>query len=430
MTGEASSRRAVVLGIRPNLVQFGLLVLVNAFVGGMVGVERTVLPLLARREFGIASSSAMLSFLVGFGVVKASANLAAGRLADRVGRKRLLVAGWAIGLPVPLLLVWAPSWAWVTVANLLLGVNQGLCWSTTVVMKMDLAGPRRRGLAMGLNEFAGYGAVALVAWLTGYLAGTYGLRPVPFEVGLLLALLGLAVSAGFVRDTGAYVQEEARLHPLPPRPSLRFAEVVARVSWRDPTLAACSQAGLVNNLNDAMAWGLLPLVFAAGGLEVQRIGLLTATYPAVWGIAQLAAGALSDRWGRKWMIAGGMWVQAAAIGLVAVGPLWESPKVRFAWWEAAAVLLGLGTALVYPTLLAAVSDAASPLWRASAVGVYRLWRDLGYAVGGVTVGVAVDLLGTSWAIILVAALTFLSGCVVAVRMGSSAREGTIVSVPA
>jgi MFS family permease len=423
------------LGLRANLGQFLLLMLINAFVGAMVGLERDVVPLLGVREFGLASATAGLSFIVSFGVVKALANLGAGHLSDRIGRKGVLVAGWLAGLPVPVLLIVAPSWGWVIAANVLLGINQGLCWSTTVIMKIDLVGPARRGLAMGLNEAAGYGAVALAAAGSGYLAAVYGLRPWPFVPGLMFALAGLLLSVVFVQESHGFARHEARLLAatpatpaapaslarcdVPPEtapataravaPSLSFTEVLWRTSWHDRSLSAVSQAGLVNNLNDGLAWGLLPLFFAAGGLGVAQIGLLAGLYPGVWGAAQLATGALSDRLGRKPLIVGGMWLQATALALL---PLTHG----FGAWAGAMVFLGLGTALVYPTFLAAVSDVAHPSWRASAVGVYRLWRDSGYAVGAVLSGLLADQFGVPWAIAGVAALTFASGAVVLVRM--------------
>src|SRR5688572_4526434 len=359
---QADPAPAVALGLRANWRQFWLLVLVNAFVGAMVGMERTVLPLLAQEEFGLASKSAVLSFIATFGVVKALTNLFAGRLGDVYGRKRVLVAGWCAGVPVPFLVIWAPTWSWIVVANVLLGLNQGLAWSTTVIMKMDLAGPKQRGMAMGLNEFAGYLAVALAALGTGLLAEAYGLRPEPFYLGIACAAAGLGLTLGFVRETRDHVALEARDAPPrsnEPRPpaTLSTSEIFARASWRDPALASASQAGMVNNLNDGLAWGLFPLFFAAAGMDVARIGVLSFTYPAAWGLLQLWTGALSDRWGRKWLIAGGMLAQSGALAAIAL--------VRGFWpWLGAAVLLGAGTAMVYPTLLAAVGDVAHPAWRA------------------------------------------------------------------
>jgi MFS family permease len=401
------------LGLRANWQQFWLLVLVNAFVGGMVGLERAVLPLLGEHEFLQASRTVILSFIVTFGVVKALANLFAGRMSDRIGRKRILVAGWLIGLPVPFLVIFAPTWAWVVFANVLLGINQGLCWSTTVIMKIDLVGPARRGLAMGLNEFAGYGAVSLAALASGYLAATYALRPQPFYLGVVFALAGLLLSVLFVRDSHGHARQEARqpaggsITEAPTPPS--FRQILLLVSWKNRSLVAASQAGLVNNLNDGLAWGLFPLFFAASGLAVEQVGVLAAVYPGVWGVAQLGTGALSDRLGRKGLIVAGMWTQAVGILLVLLGS-------GYLQWMIAMVMLGLGTALVYPTLLASISDVAHPEWRASAVGVYRLWRDGGYAVGALLAGVLADLLGVPWAIAVIAALTCASGVVVLGRM--------------
>jgi MFS family permease len=413
------------LGLRANLAQFSLLVAVNALVGGMVGQERTVLSLLATQVFGLAAISAALTYIVAFGLTKAATNLAAGTLADRYGRKPVLVAGWLVGVPVPLLIIWAPSWGWVVAANVLLGVNQGLCWSTTVIMKIDLAGPRRRGLAMGLNEAAGYGAVALTAYLTGLLAARHGLRPEPFFLGLAYAGLGLGLSALLVRETRGHAQLEADLTEASRATDLGLArdrppgtvggerlstrQVFVLVSLRERALSACSQAGLVNNLNDGLAWGLLPLLFARSGLSVARVGVLAALYPAVWGLSQLLTGPLSDRLGRKPLIVGGMLVQAVALAGTALAG-------NFTPWAATAVLLGVGTAMVYPTLLAAVGDVAHPTWRASAVGVYRWWRDAGFAVGALLAGVVADLAGLRAAVWVVAALTAASGLIVAVRM--------------
>jgi MFS family permease len=399
-----------VLGLRANWRQFLLLVVVNAFVGGMVGLERAVLPLLAEHDFGLTSRTAVLSFIVSFGVTKALANLFAGGMSDRIGRKKILIAGWIIGVPVPILIMLAPSWGWIVAANILLGINQGLCWSTTVIMKIDLVGPARRGLAMGLNEFAGYVAVSLAALASGYLAATYALRPEPFYLGIVFAVAGLALSVLFVRDTRGHAEVEAsELRSTGAAPKLSFRQIFALVSWKDRALFSTSQAGLVNNLNDGLAWGLFPLYFAAAGLAVEQVGLLAAIYPGVWGLAQLGTGALSDRLGRKGMIVGGMWLQAAGILLVLLG-------TDFPAWALAMGLLGLGTALVYPTLLAAISDIAHPEWRASAVGVYRLWRDGGYAFGALIAGIVADLLGVPWAIAGIAALTFASGLVVLARM--------------
>ncbi len=400
------------LGLRENLPQFLLLVGVNALVGGMIGQERTVLPLLATEVFGLTAFSATLTFIAAFGIVKAATNFFAGTLSDRYGRKPVLVAGWLIGLPVPLLLIWAPTWGWVIFANVLLGVNQGLTWSTTVVMKIDLVGPAKRGLAMGFNEAAGYGAVALTALATGFLASTYGLRPEPFYLGLAYAALGLGISTIFVRETRGHALHEAATHVARAdhlHGELTTGEIFRLTSFREKALSSCSQAGLVNNLNDGLAWGLLPLYFAAAGISVARIGILAALYPAVWGLGQLVTGGLSDRIGRKPPIAGGMLVQAAALAMFAATD-------GFALWAAAAVLLGAGTAMVYPTLLAAIGDVAHPSWRARSVGIYRLWRDGGFAVGALLAGALADAFDIRVAIWAIAALTAASGIVVAVRM--------------
>jgi MFS family permease len=403
------SDSAPVLGLWANWRQFWLLVLVNAFVGAMVGLERTVIPLLAEQDFGLASRSAALSFIAAFGVVKAVTNFGAGRLADRFGRKHVLVAGWLVGLPVPLIVIWAPTWAWVVAANVLLGINQGLAWSTTVVMKIDLVGPKQRGRAMGLNEFAGYLAVALSALGTGLIAERFGLRPEPFYLGIAVAALGLTISILFVRDTSAHVVHESSTHRVNDQRSPGMRELFVNASWRNPALFSACQAGLVNNLNDGLAWGLFPLFFAAAGLSVREIGLLAFTYPATWGLAQLWTGALSDRWGRKRLIVGGMLLQGAALLLL---PIVHGLRT----WIGTAVLLGLGTAMVYPTLLAAVGDVAHPSWRATTVGIYRFWRDLGYAVGALLAGVLADAFGMSTAIAAIGALTAGSGLLLAARM--------------
>ena len=420
MSTKVEHHRPIALGLTENLGQFTLLVLVNAFVGGMVGLERTVLPLIAEREFGIASKSAILSFIVSFGLVKAFVNLFAGRFSERSGRKKLLVTGWLFALPVPFMIMSAQSWSMIIFANVLLGINQGLCWSTTVIMKIDLVGPKRRGMAMGLNEFAGYGAVSVAALASGYIASMYGLRPYPFYLGVAFATAGLLISATLVRDTTQHAREETRVHHKDARQLPSFREMFALTSYRNPTLFSVSQAGLVNNLNDGMTWGLFPLFFASYGLGVDQIGILAATYPAIWGISQIATGTLSDRWGRKWLIVWGMWIQAIGIVLVASAPwLRHAPSDNFSWWMIGAVLLGAGTALVYPTLLAAIGDVAHPDWRASAIGVYRFWRDLGYAVGAILAGVVADFLGLSWAIVVIGVLTFASGIVSAITMSES-----------
>ncbi|MCX7043254.1 MAG: MFS transporter [Gammaproteobacteria bacterium] len=401
------------LGLRENIGQFSLLVLVNAFVGAMVGMERSILPAIAEQEFHLVAKTAVLSFIVVFGLTKAFTNYLAGRLSDRFGRRHVLIAGWWVAAPVPFLLMWAPTWNWVLAANALLGVSQGLTWSTTVIMKIDLAGPHRRGLAMGLNEFAGYFAVALSALATGYIAARFGLRPEPFYLGVGFVAIGLLLSIFAVRETSHHVAQEAAMHDASNaalQPTQR--EIFWRTSLRDRNLSSISQAGLVNNLNDGMAWGLFPIVFAAASMDLARIGTLAALYPATWGIGQLLTGAWSDRVGRKWLIAWGMWVQAVGIVAIAMGN-------DFAVFASGAVLLGLGTAMVYPTLLAAIGDVVHPAWRASAVGVYRFWRDLGYAVGALLAGITADLFGLSAAIWLVAAMTFVSGLIVAFRMSET-----------
>jgi MFS family permease len=409
LDGEGMATRsagsATRLGLRANLAQFSLLVVVNALVGGTIGQERTVLPLLAEREFGLTGYTAGLTFIVAFGFTKAAANLAAGTMADRVGRKPVLVAGWLVGLPVPLLLMWAPTWGWVVAANVLLGVNQGLTWSTTVIMKIDLVGPQRRGLAMGLNEASGYGALAATAVATGWIAANHGLRPEPFLLGAAYIAIGLGLSTVFVRETRGHARHEATITASVGAP-LGVRQVLTEAAWHNRSLLAVNQAGLVNNLNDGLAWGLLPILFAADGLSVTDIGLLAALYPAVWATGQLVTGALSDRTGRKPLIVMGMLTQAAALVLFATG-------TGLGPWATAAVGLGIGTALVYPTLLAAIGDVAHPSWRASAVGVYRLWRDSGYAVGALVAGITADLVGLRGAVTTVAVLTAASGLLAA-----------------
>jgi MFS family permease len=402
------SARRVELGLRANLAQFSLLVVLNAFVGAMVGLERSTLPLIGETEFGLASKAAVLSFIAAFGLAKALTNLGAGGLAQKLGRRRLLIAGWAIALPVPLLIAVAPSWGWIVAANILLGVNQGLAWSMTVVMKIDLVGPARRGFALGLNEAAGYGGVAVAAGVSGLLAGELAPRDVLVVAAAGIAAVALLISVIFVRDTAAHValeQQRSVESDGAGAPSLRTA--FADASWRVPALRGCSQAGLVNNLNDALAWGLVPLYLAAAGASVGEIGVVAALYPAVWGVGQIWTGHWSDRVGRKLPIVAGMLVQAGALAVLAA----SGGEVGVA--ALAAVLLGVGTALVYPTLIAAVSDAVAPVARAPAVGVYRFWRDMGYVAGGLLAGVVADALSSSGAIAVVAALTAASGLWVA-----------------
>ena len=419
IAGGSPPTAEVALGLRANAAQFALLVVVNAFVGAMVGLERTILPALAESEFHLIARSAILSFIVVFGLTKAFTNYAAGSLSDRLGRKRILVVGWLVAVPVPFLLMWAPTWTWVLVANALLGVSQGLTWSTTVIMKVDLVGADRRGLAMGLNEFAGYAALAASAWATGWIAVRSGLRPEPFYLGVVFVAAGLMLSVLFVRDTQAHVAREVVKSGSAGR-ELSAPRVFWYTSLADRNLSSVCQAGLVNNLNDGMAWGLFPIVFATAGMDLREIGTLAAVYPATWGVAQLATGPLSDRVGRKRLITSGMWVQSAGIGVIAV--------TQSGWgFATGSVLLGLGTAMVYPTLLAAIGDVASPVWRASSIGVYRFWRDFGYAAGAMLTGFTADLLGVSAALWAVAVLTCLSGLIAGLRMTETHRRALPVS---
>ncbi|WDV56620.1 MFS transporter [Streptomyces coeruleorubidus] len=397
------------LGLRANLAQFSMLVLVNALVGGMLGQERTVLPLLADEVFHLSAYTAALTYILAFGATKAITNFFAGTWSDRYGRKPVLIAGWLIALPVPAMLAWGPSWGWIIAANVLLGVNQGLTWSTTVIMKIDLVGPQRRGLAMGFNEAAGYGALAVTAMATGAIAEHAGLRPEPFLLGAAYLVLALALSTLAVRETRDHARAEAALHPAQTTTDMSTAQIARHTSLTDKALSAASQAGMVNNLNDALAWGIFPLLFAAHGLSVAQIGVLAALYPAVWGAGQMLTGWWSDHIGRKHLITAGLLLQAAAIGLVAAA-------TTFPAWALAQALLGIGTALVYPTLLAVIGDVAHPAWRARAVGVYRLWRDGGFAVGALLAGILADAYGITTAIWAVAALTAVSGLIVAVRM--------------
>ncbi|MGH2984597.1 MAG: MFS transporter [Solirubrobacterales bacterium] len=413
--------RQVRLGLRENLGQFSLLVAINALVGAMVGLERSTLPLIGEDEFGLSSTVAVLSFIVAFGLAKSFTNLGAGALAERIGRRRLLIAGWALALPVPLLIGLAPSWGWIVAANFFLGVNQGLAWSMTVVMKIDLVGPERRGLALGLNESAGYGGVAIAAAASGWLAAEFVARDVLVVGGVAVTLAALIATALFVRDTAAHVTlEQARDHARerPTAPSLR--EAFAAASYRIPALRSCSQAGLVSNLNDALAWGLVPLFLAADGASPGQIGLVAGLYPAVWGLGQIWTGHWSDTVGRKPLIVAGMLVQAGALGILAVSGGAVAPAAF------AAVALGVGTALVYPTLIAAISDAVTPVARAPTVGVYRFWRDMGYVVGGLAVGLLADAIDPAATIAVVAGLTAVSGLWVAVGLpGTGVRRSAL-----
>ncbi len=411
------------LGLRENLPQFTLLVVLNAFVGAMVGLERTVLPLLGEQEFGLTSKTAITSFIVSFGITKAVLNLVAARASDRIGRKPILVTGWLFALPVPFLIIYAPAWWWIDLANVLLGANQALAWSLTVIMKIDLVGPKRRGLALGLNEFAGYFAVGVMSWVTGYIAGHWALRPQPFYLGIGIAAIGLVISVLLVKETRGHAHLEAASAVQPAHsaaPSL--GRVFVTTSIGNASLFAVCQAGLVNNLNDGMSWGLYPLFFTAYGLAIERIGVVKAVYPTVWGLLQVVTGPLSDRLGRKGLIAAGMIVQAAGIWLTVLVPAYPA-------WVLGAGLQGLGTAMVYPTLLAAITDHAHPAWRASSLGVYRFWRDLGYAVGALLSGLVADLVGLGAAIHLVAGLTLLSGLIVAAVMEPRSAPAPSAAVP-
>jgi MFS family permease len=413
----------VTLGLRANARQFALLVGLNALVGGMVGLERSVLPLVGKHDFGLRSSAAILAFVVAFGAAKALTNLAAGDLAERVGRKRLLVTGWLVALPVPLLIGLAPSWWFIVAANLLLGVNQGLAWSMTVLMKIDLAGPQRRGLALGLNEAAGYLGVAATAFATGVLAASFAPRTIVWVGAAVIATAGLLISVFAVRDTGAHVAHEQETHGDRNQEPLHLGGAFVHASVRDPVLRACSQAGLVNNLNDALAWGLVPLYLAAHGASVDQIAIVAAAYPVVWGAGQLLTGWLSDHTGRKPLISAGMLVQAGGLGLLVAGAGAFGPSL------AAAVLLGVGTAMVYPTLIAAVSDASQPRDRARIVGVYRFWRDFGFVLGALLAGLVADATSPRTAIVLVAGLTAASGLIVAATSWQPRRALTPAAAP-
>ncbi len=402
--------KGIAIGLKENILQFILLVVINLFVGSMVGLERTVLPLLGEKQFGLASASAALSFIISFGFSKAIVNFLAGRLADRMGRKKVLLIGWIAGILVPLLVIFANSWWVIVLANIFLGINQGLTWSMTVNMKMDLVKGNQRGLALGFNEFAGYSGVAIAAAASGYLASAYSLRPEPFYLGIGIVIVGLILSI-FAKDTGSHLRLQAQMQGETGknREKMSILEVFKKTTWQNRSLSSANFAGLSTNLKDGMAWGLFPIFFGTAGLSIQQIGLIVALYPAAWGFFQLFTGYLSDRVGRKWMIAAGMWTQAAAVW-------WILFSGNYGMWIVGAVLLGMGTAMVYPTLLASISDVAHPAWRASSLGIYRFWRDSGYAFGALLAGVLADALNISWAIGLVALLPLSAGLVVALRM--------------
>ncbi len=407
MTKSGSGVR---LGLKENLGQFILLVIVNAFVGGMAGLERAILPELADKTFGIAAHSAILSFIVFFGISKAVTNYYTGVLAESFGRKNLLIAGWIIAIPVPFLLMYAPHWFWIVGANMLLGIHQGLAWSSTVVMKMDLVGEKQRGLAMGLNEFAGYLAIAVMAFVTGWLAGTYGVRPYPFFPGIGLIVLGLWCSVVWVRDTGHHVVKAAEQSRILPKKQL-----FAAITWKDRNLGSVTQAGLINNLNDGMMWGLFPILLAQKGYDLEQTGLLAALYPAVWGIGQLFTGQLADIYCKKTLLSAGMFLQAAAILLLI-------PATTTVQLAVLASLLGWGTAMVYPTFLATIADFTHPRDRAKSIGIFRLWRDLGYAAGALLTGWIADQWGIAPSVGVTGGLTFFSGLVIFARMRCHAVE--------
>lgn len=409
-----NSLNKVQVGIRENLLQFSLLVVINLFVGSMVGLERTILPIMGEEQFGIASASAALSFIISFGFSKAIVNFIAGNLADKIGRKQVLLVGWVLGLFVPLLVIFAQSWWVIVFANILLGANQGLTWSMTVNMKIDLAKSTQRGLAVGLNEFAGYIGVGLMAAISGYVASTYSLRPEPFYIGLVIVIVGFILSLT-VKDTGEHLRFQAQKQKL--TDTIDSKEVFKRTTWKDKNLSSVSFAGMSTNLKDGMAWGLFPIFFASGGLTVGQIGTIVAVYPATWGFFQLFTGALSDRIGRKWLITIGMWVQALSIW-------WILFVDTYSLWIIGAILLGLGTAMAYPTLIASISDVAHPDWRATSTGIYRFWRDSGYAFGALMSGIITDMVNINWAIGIVAFLPLIAGILTSIRMNETLNSSS------
>ncbi|WP_042347013.1 MFS transporter [Bacillus massiliigorillae] len=402
------------VGVKENLFQFSLLVLINLFVGFMVGLERTILPILGEESYGVASTSAALSFIISFGFAKAIVNFFAGNLADRIGRKQVLLLGWGLGLFVPIIVIFASSWWMIVFANMLLGINQALTWSMTVNMKIDLAKPTQRGLAVGLNEFAGYIGVALMAFISGYIASNYSLWPEPFYIGILIAIIGFILSLT-IKDTSEHLKKQIQQQSSSIQRELHTKEIFILTTWKDKNLSSSSFAGLVTNLKDGMVWGLFPLFFASTGLSVSQIGLIVAVYPAAWGFFQLFTGILSDRIGRKWIITLGMWVQAIALWLFLIVD-------SYPLWIGGALVLGIGTAMVYPTLIASIGDVAHPTWRATSLGVYRFWRDSGYAFGAILAGVVTDILNVNWAIGLVAFLPLLAGLITAFRLNETLRK--------
>ena len=404
------------LGLKENWKQFIILVIINGFVGGMVGLERTILPQIAEKEFAIAAKTAILSFIIVFGIVKAITNYYTGTLANKFGRKNLLVAGWIIGLPIPFILMFAPDWSWIIAANVLLGINQGLTWSSTVVMKIDLVGEKQRGFAMGLNEFAGYIAVALIAFLTGWMAGEYGIRPYPFLVGIVLAVFGLLGSIFFVKDTRPHVAKEATTNKVP-----NLKNIFWDTTWKNKNLGSVTQAGLINNLNDGMAWGIFPILLATKGFSIAQIGIITAIYPAVWGVGQLLTGKMADKFCKKDMLSLGMLLQAIALLFL----VWANTMLHFVILSS---ILGWGTAMVYPTFLATVAENTNPQDRAKSIGVFRLWRDLGYAIGAILTGIIADVFSINVAILFIALLTFISAATIAARMSCSTTGSTKSSI--
>ncbi|MEO6253433.1 MAG: MFS transporter [Ferruginibacter sp.] len=394
----------VKLGLKENWKQFALLVIVNGFVGGMVGIERSILPQIAEQEFAIAAKTAILSFIIIFGIVKALTNYYTGALANRFGRKKLLVAGWIIGIPIPFMLMFAPSWGWIIAANALLGINQGLTWSSTVVMKIDLVGEKQRGFAMGLNEFAGYISVALVAFLTGWIASEYGIRPYPFYTGIVLVVLGLLSSIFLVKDTKHHVAEETTTNTIP-----KLKNIFWDTTWKNKNLGSVTQAGLINNLNDGMAWGIFPILLATKGFTIGEIGIVTAIYPAVWGLGQLFTGKMADKFCKKDMLYTGMFIQAIAL----IALVWANSMLHYVILSS---ILGWGTAMVYPTFLATVAENTNPQDRAKSIGIFRLWRDLGYAIGAILTGIIADLISINAAIIFIGLLTLVSALIILFRM--------------